>query len=408
MGDKRTPEGKQRHDDAKQAYTLQRAARTAKRKDVLGRLERLLAEQDIDLAEVGEIQKVRVNEWDVITKGENGKPQSTKARSASIVINPKWSAGPEWPVVQQARPLSVKVAPRKPVALLKGYKTAVVEPDPQFGFLRTSAGELHPTHDPRAIDIAEQLAEAERPDTWVNLGDYLDLAEMSTFRQEPGFVATVQPAIDAGYEHAARQRAVTTGACWIHEGNHDQRAANYLIDNARAAFGLTRAKMPATWPVLSVPYLLRLDELGIDYEDGYPATWRYLNDGLATTHGTDTGPQALQKIADREQVSVISGHTHHAGIVYKTRNTRTHKVETFAHSPGTLARVDGYVPGGGKYRGRRVDGTPTRSWQDWQQGVTIVRYVADNSRASEIEFVRIDEGRAVHRGEVFASKVLLP
>lgn len=373
---------------------------------MVGRLERLLAEEEIDLEEVGSIEKVRVNEWEVVTKGADGKPTKTKARAASIVINPAWESGPKWPVVQHAAPVQVNVAPMKGVHLLKGYRTAIVEPDPQIGFLVVRSV-LHPIHDPRAIDVSEMIAEVERPDDWVNLGDYLDLAEMGTYRQEPGFYDSVQPAVDEGHRHAAVMRALTTGRCWIHEGNHDQRMASYMLDNARAAYGLKRASKPDGWPVLSVPALCELDEIGVEYADGYPATWRYINERLATTHGTDVGTDALRKIVEREQVSVIAGHTHHAGTVYKTRNTRTHKVTTFAHSPGTLARIDGFVPGGGKYRGRRVDGMPTRSWQDWQQGITIVRYVPGDGPV-ELEPVFIDEGVAVHRGQTFKSKIKIP
>jgi predicted phosphodiesterase len=392
--------------ERKAAYGRKRTERARKRREVLGRLERLLVDEDIELDEVGSIEKVRVNEWQVVTKNDQGKPEVTTARAASLVINPLWETGPKWPVVQPAAPVKVTVPKRAP-ALLKGYKTAVVEPDPQFGFIREATGTLHPIHDPRAVDIAEQITEAERPHNWVNVGDYLDLAECSTFRQEPGFAGTMQPAIEEGYRHAAVCRAMASEDCWIHEGNHDQRLMNYFLDNARAAFGIKRAgSVPKDWPVVSLPFLLRLDELDIEYVDGYPATWRYINERLATTHGTNMGPDALRKIVEQEQVSVIAGHTHHAGTVYKTRNTRTRFVQTLAHSAGTLARIDGFVPGGGKYRGRKVDGMPTRSWQDWQQGVTVVRYVPGDG-PFEIEHVVINEGTAIHRGQMFESRVTL-
>lgn len=384
--------------------------RKEKRRNVLGRLESLLNDNGIDIEDVGQIEKIRVNEWEVVTKDVTGEAHITPAHAASIVINPAWAEGPKWPLVQPAQPITVNVPPSKGPALLKGWKTALVEPDPQIGFLVVK-GVLHPIHDPRALDVSEQIAEAERPNNWINLGDYLDLAEMGNYRQEPGFFDSVQPAVDEGHRHAAVMTSMTSKANddddWIHEGNHDQRMASYILDNARAAFNLRKAtQTPESWPVLSVPSLCEFDSLGVKYVDGYPATWRYINERCATTHGTYTGADFLRKYAEAEQVSVICGHDHSAGTYYKTRNTRDHKVTTFAHSPGTLARIDGFVPGGGKYRGRRVDGMPTRSWQDWQQGITLVRYVPGDGPV-KLEHIEIDEGEAVHRGQRFVSKVKL-
>lgn len=390
--------------------TEENQKRTAKRREVLGRVESLLADNDIALEDVGSIEKIRVNEWEVVTKNELGKPEKTRARASSIVINPIWEQGPKWQPVQPADHVTIEVPRYDGWGYLKGWESALIEPDPQFGFLRDTAGNLHPTHDPQAIDVVEQVMEAERPEGWVNLGDYLDLAELSRFQQGPELVGTIQPAVQAGYEHAAHQAALAKAWKYIHEGNHDLRFQDFMINNARAAYGLRRAiKTPSDWPELSVPSLLCLDELGIDYVDGYPATWRYITDQLATTHGYGkSGSLELTKwYAYNEQVSVIHGHTHHAATVYNTRNTKTQKVDILAHSPGTLARVDGFTPGTGRHSGRKVKtGLPQRSWNDWQQGFTMVRY-CPSTGAFEIEPVRISEGQCRHRGQEFNSRVEL-
>lgn len=382
-----------------------------RRRDVIGRLERLLIEEDIDLEDVGSIEKVRVNEWEVVTKGADGEPKKTKARAASIVINPKWDTGPAWPVAQQAKPLVVKApkATRGPT-LMRGWETALVEPDPQIGFLRQPDGGLVPLHDPRALQVSEMICEAERPHKFVNVGDYLDLAEMSTFRTEPAMIATTQPTIEEGYRHLAVQRELVQGDMWVHEGNHDARLANHILDNAIAAFALRRADAPKSWPVLSIPYLLRFDDLGIDYEDGYPAAWRYINENLATFHGFSTSSgasAAASKVVKDENVNTIFGHDHKAQTIYRTSGDRNKLWRIFAHSPGTLARIDGYVPGAGKHRGRRLDGEPRKSWQNWQQGVTIVRYVPGDGPCL-LEHIEINEGVAYHCGQEFRSTIELP
>lgn len=384
--------------------------RAQRRRDVIGKLESLLAENEIDLEDVGSIEKVRVNEWEVVTKGMDGEPTKTKARAASIVINPKWESGPEWPVPQQAKPITVKVpkATRTPY-LLRGWQTALVEPDTQFGFLRHPNGGLIPIHDPRAIQVSEMICEAERPDVWCNLGDYLDLAEMGKYRLEPAMIQTTQPSLEEAYRHAAVQRAFSAFG-YIHEGNHDLRLMNFLLDNASAAFGIRRAKAPESWPVLSVPYLLRFDELGIEYEDGYPAGYHYINDHLATFHGFSTSSgnsPAASKVIRDEQVNTIFGHDHKSQTIYKTVGNRGNQWRTFAHSPGTLARIDGYVPGAGRHHGRRLDGEPRRDWANWQQGITIVRFVPGDGPCL-LEHIEINEGVAYHQGQEFRSDIHLP
>lgn len=395
----------ERQADYGQKRTEENRKRADKRREVLGRVESLLAENDIALEEVGSIEKIRVNEWEVVTKDADGNPQKTKAHAASIVINPAWEQGPKWQPVQQADQITVEVPRYDGWSYLKGWKTALIEPDPQFGFLRATDGSLHPIHDPAAIDVAEQICEAVRPDVWCNLGDYLDLAEMSKYVQGPELAGTVQPAIQAGYEHAAHQRALS-GEGYVHEGNHDVRIANYLINNAKAAYGLRRArKTPNDWPELSVPSLLCFDELGIDYIDGYPATWRYLNDNLATTHGFGkSGADLTRWYAYNEVVSVVHGHSHHSATNYNTRSTKTSKLDIVAHSPGTLARVDGWVPGYGRHHGRKVKtGLPQRSWEDWQQGVTLAHFTDDGH--FDLDPIRISDGVARYQGQQFASRV---
>ncbi|WP_218571937.1 hypothetical protein, partial [Pseudomonas sp. SZ57] len=69
------------------------------------------------------------------------------------------------------------------------------------------------------------------------------------------------------------------------EGNHDRRLQKSILRNAKAAFGLKRANDPESWPVLSVPNLLRLDDLGVEYVEGYPAGEKWINDNLVCIHG---------------------------------------------------------------------------------------------------------------------------
>ncbi len=176
------------------------------------------------------------------------------------------------------------------------------------------------------------------------------------------------------------------------------------MDNAREAFGLRRAgATPDEWPDLSVPHLLRFDDLGIKYVGAYPAGASYINDTLACIHGKRIGNRnrtAAQLVVEDEHVSVIYGHTHKKALAGKTRNSRGAPRFVEAYSPGCLCRIDGAVPSA--KGGVDVFGRPIVSWEDWQQGVGVVRYTESQHK---IEHVDIIEGWAMHRGAEFTTNV---
>lgn len=379
------------------------------------RLSEILAENGIDVSEIGSVKAVRLNQWTALAKGEmltdeSGKKYREPTRrvdmeSVGIVLHPTWATGPKWPVVQQAAVVEVNV-PHERVRVSNDWKTCLLLPDPQFGFRRDLyTEELDPFHDTRALDVALQIAEIERPDLTIWLGDFLDLAPASTkYLQEAGFQLTVQPAIDAGYEWLAKFAALS-GETRLIEGNHDRRLADMIRANAMAAFGLRQGgAAPDDWPVMSLPHLLRFDELGIEYVGGYPAGATYINDNCAAIHGSKIGNNARSSasmVVEDERVSVLTGHVHRIETRYKTRNTRGAPKFTFAHTPGCLARIDGSVPS--VKGGIDAFSRPVKSFEDWQQGVAIVRYQEGDGKFA-LETIPIFEGWAMHHGTLLEAR----
>lgn len=360
----------------------------------LGKLVEVLEGQGVDLSDLGNVKAL----WHK-TKVDDETGDEVYAGS-SVLLAPSWETGPKWQPVDQAPPVRVTVPkPAKRVGLAGTWRTAVILPDPQIGYRRLTDGTLDPFHDLRAIDVAKQVLEAERPDLTVWLGDYLDLAPMGKYRYEPSFALTIQPAIDYGHELLAVTRELSSEVRLI-EGNHDLRLSTYLMDNAQAAYGLKRGgAAPADWPVMSVPYLLRLDELGVEYVGGYPNGATYINDNLACIHGVKLDLGAL---ANDERVSVIQGHMHRIGAAYKTRNSRGNPKFSGAFSPGCLCRIDGAVPS--TKSSLDPHGRPAKSWENWQQGLMVVRYQEGDGRF-HVETVPIFEGEAVHAGQEVTSRV---
>ena len=160
------------------------------------------------------------------------------------------------------------------------------------------------------------------------------------------------------------------------EGNHDVRVQKSIIRNAKEAFGLRRAgTTPKDWPVLSIPFLLRLDELGIEYIGGYPAGITWVNDNLACIHGLKvrSSSSTAKAVVDDERGSIIFGHVHRLETEYKTVRTRHGEKTRFAASAGCLCRIDGAVPS--MKSGIDPMGRPLQTWENWQQGMVFVDYV---------------------------------
>jgi predicted phosphodiesterase len=310
---------------------------------------------------------------------------------------------PLWPVIQPARdPIVIKPTMRTPRA--SRFKTAVLGADTQIGFDMDGTGNLTPYHDERAIDILHQVVAAENPDQTVILGDILDLTEQGRWSQEEPFARTTQPALNYGREFAAQTRANTTGRIiWI-EGNHDKRMQAFMEANAKAAMGLRKAGYPDSWPVMSIPNLIGLDEFDTEYIDAYPAGVHWITDGLRAIHGTKAnskGSTASQYANEMPHISTAFGHTHRLEVQSKTTFDRAGKIRTMAINPGCLCRVDGAVPS--VHGARHLDGSKATYWEDWQQGVAVIRYHDDGT--FYVELVQIDEGVAFHAGDEIASTV---
>jgi len=319
--------------------------------------------------------------------------------------------GPEWPVVQQAKPTVIKqpAKPKKTPALIGGWKTAVILPDPQIGFRQFEGEELDPFHDEAAMSVALQILNAEQHESGVhqvvNLGDYIDLPAQGKYEQEAAFAFTTQHAIDRGSLFAAEQRAAAPNAkIIILEGNHDRRMQKFVQANALSAFGLRRANTPTSWPVMSMPYLLRLEDFDVDYIDAYPAGMWWINDKLRAIHGDKVnsgGNTAMKYTNEMPHISTVFGHIHRQEIQSKTTFDREGKVKAMAISPGCLCRIDGHVP---SVKGSTdSNGKPVTYWENWQQGIAVIRYKDEGS--FHVDLVHIDEGKTLYKGQEFISTV---
>lgn len=328
-----------------------------------------------------------------------------KLNNVRPIIADADTSGPAWPVIQPAAPVLVSVphVSSDPVPRIGGWKLGIKCADPQIGFRQLPDGTYDPFHDETAMGVFVKVCAEYRPDKITILGDFLDLPSQGRFAQEAAFANTTQMAINRGHQFLAELRAVApTAQIILIEGNHDLRMQRFIESNALAAFGLKQANAPESWPVMSLPFLLRTDDLGIEYVDAYPAATDWDNDLTRNIHGTRSnskGSTMSQYIHELPHVNTWAGHTHRCEIVYRTvLGARGEPIESYAANPGVLCRTDGAVPSVKGATG--VSGIPERIVEDWQSGFGFNWYTATESWP---QVYRIRDGKTIINDRVISA-----
>jgi hypothetical protein len=285
----------------------------------------------------------------------------------------------------------------KPINLVKIDKInrALILPDTQFGFyksLRTS--KLTPFHDRRALDVALQIAQDHYIDKTVVLGDLMDLADwQDKFARSPNMYWTTQPAaIEAKWWLAQFKAATDGGDMKILEGNHDKRMNNKIMIHMKEAFELRSVDDLELPPLLSVPRILALHDLGIEWVGDYPNGQVWVNDDLVCEHGDTARGKSGATVASMVNdayTSKIVGHTHRIECAFKTIHGKDGPKTVEIWSIGCLCRIDGAVPA----RKKR---------NNWQQALAIVEYTDEGD--IDIDPIPIKEGRAMFRGQVYEAR----
>jgi predicted phosphodiesterase len=362
-------------------------------KQKLGKLVELLERSGIDPDEIGRVEKIKV--WQGFHKNSLGEAEVVDL--SGVVLSPSWETGPQWPVVAQG---PVYKLPKNTVTPWagSGWDRVVVLPDMQIGYFRDGDDSLVSTHDEAAIEVAVSIVKKVRPTQVILLGDNLDLPEFGRYAITPAFLRTTQATIDWATKLCASLRASAPSAeiIWL-AGNHEERLPRWLASNAGAAFGLRRGKVgveqPTGWPVLSVPFLCRMDEYDIDYRPGYPASAVWVTDKLKVVHGDRVKSKGSTAHAylSQEQVSVVYGHIHRREWAEVTREDHAGHRTIMAASPGCLARIDGAVPS--YHQGTDLDGRPLIRHENWQQGIAVIdRHVSGEFLYQQVPIFKDESG----------------
>jgi len=137
-----------------------------------------------------------------------------------------------------------------------------------------------------------------------------------------------------------------------------------IIRHLGAAYDLRAADELEMPPALSVPRLLALHQLGIEWMGDYPDDLDWINDGLCISHGelarSVPGETARAVVRDADE-SAIVGHTHQVEMASRTLHIRGGERTITAVSPGCCCHIDGRVPA-------------AKARMQWQNGCAVVDY----------------------------------
>jgi len=368
-------------------------------------LEDLLKACDVDLEE-WEVDRYVVNKWEVGRKQtekdlvwENGVVNGYTTDTGKMHVEPLFQVK-AWLV----RKKPIEIFPTvQPISLnldlaqvehrlldydRRPYHSTLVIPDIHVGFYRDFyTGEYTPFHDRGVLSVILSSVYNLQPDTIIFLGDNLDLPDWSDkFIRSPEFRNVTQPAIDEmGWWLAQFRSAAMSSHIVYIEGNHENRMYKARQTNMIAAFDIRQANRVEDPPALTIPYLLDLKSMSIDWVGDYPDGEYWISNDLVAKHGdrarAGSGDSAKAMLANHD-VSVIFGHIHRMEFGIKTITTRKGVEVVRAVSPGCVCRIDGTVPGHVKS-------------QNWSNGFAMVYSYKDGDNIVPIEVVN---GRAQVEG----------
>lgn len=304
-----------------------------------------------------EPNKRLVSTWEAITKDNEGEAHLHTLHKYETI--PDEVSQEQF--ISQAAP--TRISPSRRSKPSRSDETAVIFPDAQIPF-----------HDPIALSAAHMVVRELQPDRVVMLGDMVDFPAQSRFDTHPSHNGRLQEQLDITHRMLAQVRADAPDAIIDYiPGNHEYRLTREIIQKNAELLGIKRANAARELGVLTLDFLLRLDELEVNMAGQYPNGQVWLNDHTVAVHGdtsSSSGSTSLKYLARNPNISTIHGHSHRAEIQWRTTPTRGGYVQRFAMSPGTLADITGSVPSYGSSISET--GQPEPRAENWQQAVGVI------------------------------------
>jgi len=362
-------------------------------------LDELIEAANVDL-DVWKVVKYEIKAYPgwaknerVDLRWEDGRIESGYVNKNGIESVQLWSVHAQFvrkvpvPLMPVLVPIECDVTYDAPLPKHTGLRRSLVLADMHFGYRIDE-----PLHDESALRIALSVARDARPDRVDILGDLLDLTDWTTkFVRTPEYQYQTQKSLLAAHAFLKTLRDMLPNAqIRLYEGNHERRLRSILMEHFAVAYGLKSVDELDLPPSISVPRLLALHKLKVDWVGDYPDEMSLLGNRVRLSHGdvvsSTIGGTARAKI-ESSVVSEIFGHAHRREWVSKTLYGKDGPVVIEGFCPGCLCRVDGIVPG-------------TSASQNWQQGFAVIDYDDDHYAITPISI----DGIAIWDGKVYTGE----
>ncbi len=307
------------------------------------------------------------------------KTGTKKGFSARFKFKPKNDL--EFPLIQPADP--VTICYNSPPRILRKVRRVAIVSDAQIGFRRLANGDLNPTHDPKAIDVAMQVIQDFAPDELGSIGDWLDESMFSRWPKTPDMMMTTQESIYAGRDILAN--FISAAGPQLKKrimvlGNHDDRFQNFLRDSNLEAMGLKTADDTTGWPVFSLAFMLGFNSLGVEVTDPYPHGLWWIASNLAAGHAP------IKKL--ELQASYVHGHMHRITCDTWAQTGFDSRENYFMYDLGCVCKIDGTVPS-------------NKPRTEWAQGIGLIEIIDGKIPKHQMYQVRIDQGEAIFAGKTY-------
>lgn len=353
-------------------------------------VEQIAQAHGLDLAE-WRCTKFQPGRWQQGQKDGDGNPvvvclESTRATFERL---PPWlTRGPIQPGV-------VIPPPEGRLELAAELETVLLVPDMQVGLRRPQCDPtrprpgLEPSHHRAGIALMLQVVHAVQPDRIVFVGDDLDAEEWSTYGhglEADGLTDAALHELHFIYEQT--RLAAPSARIDCLQGNHGYRIERELKARMKAATQLRR--VGERDPVVSIPSLLGLDALHIDYHGPYgsPAgdLWLWRTDPrlrTLVTHGRQAAKagQLVGKLLPSLMHSHWQGHDTTAQLGHRTLHDLAPSRSIACGVTGALARRDGATP------------STRRGNEDWTAAFGRIRRVGGRAFHSLLPVELDDAGR---------------
>ena len=240
-----------------------------------------------------------------------------------------------------------------------------------------------PYQDDKALDCVEGVMSYLKPTALVYLGDVFDFSGLTTkFQRDPSQRYQLLHELAMGEQMFWHHRSIAPNAHKVYiEGNHEARLRRYVVAMADELTAFTDNN-----GALSLPKLLHLDQIGIEYIGPYGAAWEH--NSFVFKHGDSVVEYAAAKELRAEGSSGMSGHTHRGGSYYRTTRSGAHAwYENFC-----LCHTEGFK--------RPPSATNTSGPYNWQKGFSVVYF---EGGIFNVVQVPITHGRCIFNGEVFGN-----